>query len=316
MAFTRAVKHGGHLRMALIGPAGTGKTFTSLRIACALAKQFDTRVAVIDTERGSARKYADQFTFDVLELQRFAPLDYVEAIHAAEAAGYGVLVVDGLSQAWSGKGGALEIVDQVARRSKSTNSFGAWRDVTPMHNTMVDALIGAKLHLIATLRSKTEYVQERDEQGKTRIRKVGLAPVQRDGLEYEFDIVGELDHDNMLTVTKSRCSALAGAMVLKPGEDLASTLAAWLDGPAAPKPDTTVATDTIENPMTGEAAPVAKLGAVLRAIAEAATEEQLHAVADTAKHLRSAEQAKARQVYRARLEVLRGMANQDEGTRP
>jgi hypothetical protein len=240
MAFQKASKKNSKLRMALIGPSGSGKTFTALRVARGLGG----RVAVLDTERGSAAKYAGDFDFDAQDLEHFAPKDYVRAIHEAEAAGYDVLIIDSLSHAWIGKGGALEMVDQVTKRTRSNNSFGAWKEVTPEHMAMVDAIIRAKLHVIATMRTKTEYVVQADERGKNAPKKVGTAPVQRDGVEYEFDVVGDLDNAEMV-VSKTRCSVLAGAVIKQPGEDLGRTLKAWLtDGapveetpPSAPMAD-------------------------------------------------------------------------------
>lgn len=241
LVFKKATKETAKLRLALAGPSGAGKTFTALTLATHLAH--GGRIAVIDTERGSASKYADLFTFDTLDLTSFHPKTYIEAIEAAAAAGYAVLIIDSLSHAWMGRDGALELVDRAAKRSQSGNSFGAWREVTPLHNALVDALVSAPLHLIATLRSKQEYVQEKNERtGRTEIRKVGLAPVQRDGLEYEFDVFGEMSApDNTLVISKSRCPALSGAVVEKPGQSVAATLLHWLtDGapalstPAAP----------------------------------------------------------------------------------
>lgn len=223
MEFRKATKEKAKLRMGLIGPAGSGKTYSALRIASSLGK----KIALIDTEHGSASKYADLFDFDTLELTEFAPANYVAAIKAAEQAGYEVLIIDSLSHAWSGKGGALEMVDRASKKYQG-NSFAAWRDVTPEHNNLVETMIATNLHLIVTMRAKTEYVIEKDEKGKSMPRKVGLAPVQRDGMEYEFDIVGDMDIDNNLIVTKTRCSALAGAVIPRPGEELANIIKAWL----------------------------------------------------------------------------------------
>ena len=228
--FKKATKAAARGRIALIGPSGSGKTYSALAIATNLGK----RVAVIDSERGSASKYANEFAFDVLELETFSPLTYVQAIEAAST--YDVVVIDSLSHAWMGKGGALEMVDAAQRRQKTPNSYTAWRDVTPDHNALVDALIQCPAHVVATMRAKTEYVQEKDERGKTTIRKVGLAPIQRDGLEYEFDVVGEIDLDHVLSISKSRCSSLADQAIRKPGKQLAETLKAWLsDGTPAPE---------------------------------------------------------------------------------
>jgi hypothetical protein len=225
MMFQKATKQSARLRMALIGVAGSGKTYTSLNIA----RHLGGRVAVIDTERGSASKYSDMFDFDVLELEVFSPNMYVDAIQAAEEAGYEVLIIDSLSHAWTGRGGALDMVDKTAKRSQSGNTFGAWRDVTPLHNTMVDAIINARMHIITTMRAKTDYVQEKNEKtGRITVRKVGLAPVQRDGLEYEFDVVADLDQDNNLIVGKTRCPAVAGAVIPKAGKEIALKLKNWL----------------------------------------------------------------------------------------
>jgi hypothetical protein len=191
------------------------------------------RVAVLDSERGSASKYASDFDFDTCDIEKFGPLDYVRSIQEAEAAGYDVLIVDSLSHAWMGKGGALELVDAAAARTRSKDSFGAWREVTPQHNAMVDAIVRAKCHVIVTLRTKTEYVVEKGDNGKNSVRKVGLQPVQRDGLEFEFDVVGDLD-EAALSITKTRCKALHKAHIREPGEELGKTLKAWLtDGAAA-----------------------------------------------------------------------------------
>ena len=235
MPFVKATKQQARLRLALIGPAGSGKTYTALNIA----QHLGAKVALVDTERGSASKYADLFSFDVMELESFHPQRYIDAVHKAEQAGYDVLIIDSLSHAWAGKDGALELVDKAAKRTQG-NSFAAWREVTPIHNALVDTMIASRLHLIVTMRSKTEWVVERDERtGKTQPRKVGLAPVQRDGLEYEFDVVADMDIENNLIVSKTRCPALAGAVVAKPGKALAETLRAWLtSGASAAEPAT------------------------------------------------------------------------------
>jgi len=138
-----------------------------------------------------------------------------------------VLIIDSLSHAWTGKDGALELVDKAAARERG-NSFAAWRHVTPLHNAMVDAMIGARLHLIVTMRSKVEWVVEKDERGKSVPRKIGLQPVQRDGLEYEFDVVADMDLDNNFIVSKTRCPALRGKVINLPNEEPAKTLRAWL----------------------------------------------------------------------------------------
>lgn len=228
--FTPATKDEAKARIALTGPSGSGKTYTALIIATTLAD----KVAVIDTERGSASKYADEFTFDKLNLQTFEPTTLVHALAAAAAAGYGAVVVDSLTHFWSGTGGMLEQVDHAAKRSYSGNTFGGWKEARPMERAMIDALVSYPGHVIVTMRSKTDYVIEEDSRGKKVPRKVGLKPEQREGIEYEFDIVGDLDHENTLVITKSRAKTIAGRVIPKPGDDFAAEIAAWLgDGTPA-----------------------------------------------------------------------------------
>lgn len=241
MQFSLCENTGFYLRVALVGPPGSGKTFTALRLATEMGYQ---KVGIIDTENRSARRYARSFSqrFVSLELESFSPRDYIGAIQAAVKAGVEVLVIDSLSHAWMGKGGVLEMVDQAARRQSrngAANSFTGWREVTPEHNRLVEELIRAPLHLIVTMRVKTDYIVEKDAQGKSVPRKVGLAPIQRDGLEYEFDIVGDVSPEHELCITKTRYSPLAGAVIPKPGAELARDLRAWVDGAeVAPPPPT------------------------------------------------------------------------------
>ena len=256
MTFQKATKKQAKLRLALIGPAGSGKTYSALTLATHLVP--NGRIAVIDSERGSASKYADRFNFDVEELMTFHPQRYIQAINDAQTAGYDdVLIIDSLSHAWIGKDGALELVDRAAKRNTNGNSFAAWREVTPLHNALVDAMLAARLHIIVTLRSKMEHVMDKDEKGKPIVRKVGMQPIQRDGLEYEFDVVGDLDQDNTLVVSKTRCSDLSGADIPKPGKELAATLATWLDGEPNIEPSgNTVKSTTVQTtPGNGHGKP-------------------------------------------------------------
>lgn len=222
--FKKATKKQAKARVGISGPAGAGKTYTALRLATAMCE----RVAVIDTEHGSASKYADEFDFDVLELDDFHPTNYVQAIRAAEAAGYDGLVIDSISHEWSGKNGCLELVEMYAKRNKGGNKFAAWGDVTPLHNEFIEAIHSAQLHIFATMRSKMDYIQTQDDKGRTKIEKVGMAPITRDGVEYEFDIVGEMDLEHTLVITKSRCKRLADRVIRFPGEELAKEIKAWL----------------------------------------------------------------------------------------
>jgi len=233
--FKQATRKQSKLRMTIDGPAGAGKSYTALRFAHQLAN--GGKVAAIDTERGSLSKYAGDapdgvpFEFDVLELAQFSPEKYTEAIVAAGKAGYAVLVIDSLSHAWEGTGGALEIKER-----QGGNQYTAWRAVTPIHNRMVDAILQSPCHVIATMRSRMEFVQETDASGRVSVKKLGLAPIQRPGMEYEFDLVCDMDYAHILTVSKSRCSAVADLKMEKPGAEFMRPVMEWLSTGAAARP--------------------------------------------------------------------------------
>lgn len=206
--FQPASKQQARARVAFSGASGSGKTFWALTWAHALAE--GNPIAVIDTERGSASLYADQFSFDVLEMRPpYHPDRLVEALNAASEAGYKVIVVDSLTHFWSGQGGTLEIVDQASARFKG-NSHAAWQVGTPIQQRMVDALLGFDGHLIATMRAKTEWVMEPDERGKVTPRKIGLAPQQRSDIEFEFTMMLEIEaNTHRAHVAKSRFADFA-----------------------------------------------------------------------------------------------------------
>lgn len=254
--FAKATKKKQKARVALIGAAGSGKTYTALT----LAKYLGQRIAVIDTERGSASKYSgDVVDFDVCEPEAFSPRAYVQALRGAADEGYDVVVIDSLSHAWEGDGGILDQVD------KRGGKFDAWRDMAPQTRELIDAILQYPGHVIATMRTKTEYVVEKNERtGKMEPRKVGLAPKFKEGLEYEFDVVGVLDEDNVLRVTKSRAGSLNGAVIKCPGKPFADALRAWLDdGAEQPKAAAT--------PTKPQAAPAAR-----KRLADCATGAELY----------------------------------------
>jgi len=223
--FKKATKTKSKLRLALCGPSGSGKTYTSLVFASVFGK-----VAVIDTERGSASKYADLFEFDVLELQPpYHPNRFMEAI--ADASDYDVLVIDSLSHAWAGEGGLLEEVEKIAMRTNAKNSYTAWRKGTPIQQKLIDKILNAPLHVIATMRSKQEYILEERQSGGRKTmapRKVGMAPIQRNDIEFEFDVVGSMDLDNNLVIDKSRFSVISGEVYCKPDVSVGIMLRDWL----------------------------------------------------------------------------------------
>jgi hypothetical protein len=216
--FKKAVKHELKLRMAISGASGSGKTYTSLALASALAGK--GRIALIDTEHGSASKYANLFDFDVLELTNFHPDNYIKAIKAAERAGYDVLIIDSMSHAWNGLGGVLELVGGVQAK---------WNTVArPLENNFISAIVSSKMHIIATMRAKMKTEVEKDEKGKSYTKKVGLDAIQRQDIEYEFDFACVMDSNN-LTVEKTRCPDVNGLTINRPGAEFMKIIIKWLN---------------------------------------------------------------------------------------
>jgi hypothetical protein len=234
MGFKKATKSQANLRAAIHGPSGAGKTFTSLRVAKGLAG--GSPIAVIDTERGSASKYADRFSFDVLELEDQTIDGYVAAISDAAKAGYMVLVIDSLSHGWQT---LLEEVEKLAKAKYRGNTWSAWSEGTPHQRRLVQAILNYPGHVIATMRSKTEWTTV-DNNGKKTPQRVGLAPEQGKGIEYEFDLLLEISTEHIGHVIKDRTGKFQDKLIDKPGEDFGQQLAAWLSSgnsePAAVSP--------------------------------------------------------------------------------
>ena len=227
MEFRKAERRKAKLRLGITGPAGSGKTYGALLIAFGLGG----KIAMIDTENGSGDLYAHLGDYDICSLT--APYDvrkYLTAISEAEKAGYDVIIIDSLSHAWNGEGGLLDMQGRIADNGRK-NSFAAWREVTPLHNKLIDAMLTSKSHIIVTMRSKTEYIQTENERGRTEIRKVGLAPVQREGMDYEFGTVFDLSINHMATVSKDRTSLFDGEMFTL-SQETGQKLKAWLDSGA------------------------------------------------------------------------------------
>lgn len=237
--FQPAIKAQLKARVAFDGPTGSGKTWTALSWATVLAGD-DGKIAFVDTERDSAKLYANHFKFDVL---RFDPPyevpRLIDLLRTAESLGYTVVVVDSLSHFWEGEGGVLDEVDAAGARAGS--SFAGWKHGTPLQRHMVDTFLALDCHVIVCMRSKMEYLMEEYTDGKGHKKskpvKVGLAPVQRSGIEFEFTIVGDLDLEHRITFSKSRCDVLADKMIQPHREaEAAETFLEWLDDGEPPPP--------------------------------------------------------------------------------
>ena len=222
MLIRKAERKKAKLRLGISGISGSGKTWSALEIA----KGMGGKIGMIDTEAGRGELYGNNFDYDIIRLDApYSPDRYIEAIKAFEKAGYDILIIDSLSHAWVGEGGVLSIVDRAG-----ADKFGSgWKTATPMQNHLVDTIINSKMHIIATLRVKSEYVVEVNSKGKNAPRKVGMAPVQRDGLEYEFTVFMDMNNDgNIAHVTKDNTN-MYNQQYLKPSPDMGAKLMEWLN---------------------------------------------------------------------------------------
>lgn len=238
MKFGKAMRKKAKLRLALTGPSGAGKTYGALQIAVGIGG----KIALIDTEKGSASLYSHLAEFDVLELDPpYTPERFVEAVKAAEGAGYDILIIDSITHEWSGVGGCLELVDEVARARYKGNSWSAWNDITPRHRAFLDALLRSPMHIIATARSKTETAQT-EENGRKKVVKLGMKAEQRDGVEYEFTTVLDIVHDGHFAIaTKDRTGLFADTDPKQITPDTGKTLLNWLESGEAVEPTQTPA---------------------------------------------------------------------------
>lgn len=241
--FKKATRKQAKLRLALSGPSGSGKTTGALM----LAKGIGGKIAVLDTERGSASLYADIVDFDVVELAPpYTPERYIEVIRAAEQAGYTTLILDSITHEWNGQGGILEIVDNYAKAKLKGNTYMAWSEGTPRHQSFIEAMLNSNCHIIATMRSKTVYETSQNERGKLTPQKIGTAPQQRDGMDYEFTAVLDIDQSTHLAMaSKDRTRLFADPQKLT--EDTGRKLLEWLN---SGKTDTEVAKEQNPEPMT------------------------------------------------------------------
>jgi len=223
--FKKAIKSQSKGRIAIDGPSGAGKTKTALRVARGIVGE-SGKIALIDSEFGSASKYADEHDFSVHEMEgNKNPAAYVAALKAAEEAGFDLCIIDSLTHAWEG---TKDLVDKAKGNDPKGNGLSAWSVGSKAWSELLEAIMGSRMHVLVTMRSKTEFAQEKNEHGKTVVVKLGLAPEIRDGTEFAFDVVVSLDNAHVARITKTRCSALDNYCETKPGEDLGAVIGSWL----------------------------------------------------------------------------------------
>ena len=224
----KAQRRAAKIRLGLASPSGGGKTYSALLIAKGLAGSWD-KVAIIDTENGSADLYSHLGDFNVLQLTApYHPEKYIDAIRECEQAGMEVIIIDSITHEWSGVGGCLELQQIATERQRIKNTYTAWKEVTPRHQKFIDAVLQSNCHIITTVRSKTDYLQVEHE-GKKSIQKVGMAQVTRDGFEYELTVSLELDVNHYAVTSKDRTCLFEGKPSFVPSEETGKMLKEWCE---------------------------------------------------------------------------------------
>jgi hypothetical protein len=223
MQLQQASRKRAKIKMAIQGGSGMGKTMGALYIAFGLCHEW-SKIAVIDTENHSSELYAHVGGFQVLHLEApFTPERYIEAIKCCEKAGMQVIIIDSISHEWEGSGGILE-----AHSNLTGNSYTNWSKLTPRHNAFVQQILQSPAHIIGTIRAKQEYILS-ERNGKQVPEEVGMKGVTRDGMDYEFTLVFQLDVKHNAVATKDRTSLFANEPDFKLTEEVGKKILRWCD---------------------------------------------------------------------------------------
>ena len=227
----KATRTKAKIRLGLSAVSGGGKTYSAILIAKGMAKGDLSKVAIIDTENGSADLYANLGEYNVLTLESpFNPERYVKAIKDCEDAGMEVIIIDSITHEWDGKGGLLDISN-----SMSGNSYTNWAKLTPRHQNFIDTILSSKSHIITTVRRKQDYEMVTNDKGKLAPQKVGLKEVTREGFEYELTLNLELDTSHYATVSKDRTGLFINDSEFIPNEETGKLLLDWCELGIEPK---------------------------------------------------------------------------------
>ena len=239
MAFQKVTREKSKLRLALAGPSGAGKTLSALLLAYGITNDW-SKIALIDTEHGRAKFYANRSDFGTGEFlyqemsAPYSPDNYISMVNeGAEAVGTdGVVIVDSFSHAWNNSGGVLEIKEKI-EGGNNKKSFSAWAEAGKIQNNLVNSILSVNCHTIVTMRTKMAYAMEQNDKGKTVPVKIGLAPVQRENTEYEFDIVLNIARNHIASASKDTTFLDTWSGVIT--SELGKSLKEWLDDGVEPE---------------------------------------------------------------------------------
>ena len=205
MKLQKARRNQVKLRLGLSGASGFGKTYSALLLAYGITNDW-SKIVIIDTENNSANLYAHLGDFNVLSLNEpYSPERYISAIRACERASMQVIIIDSITHEWQGKGGCLQLHEQLGGR------FQDWAKVSPRHQAFIDAILQSTCHVVTTVRSKIDYSMDSTSNGKTKVVKHGLKAITREGFEYELTANFELINENHLAkASKDRTGLFSG----------------------------------------------------------------------------------------------------------
>lgn len=228
MQLQKATRKKVKLRLGLSAVAGGGKTYSALLLAKGLVNDWN-KIAVIDTENNSASLYSHLGEFNTIELAApYSPERYIQAIDACVNAGMECIIIDSITHEWDGKGGCLEIADQVTQASNSKNSYTAWAKVTPRHQAFIDKILQCQAHVITTVRRKQDYDMVKDG-NKTQVVKVGMKEVTREGFEYELTCNFNLETSHYCTASKDRTGLFMGKDPFIVTEETGKMIKEWCE---------------------------------------------------------------------------------------
>jgi hypothetical protein len=249
----KAQRKKAYLKLGISAPSGGGKTLGALLIAYGLMKskypnESDdfrwSKIAIVDTENGSGELYvgaevkkSNLAIGNYLAITLTPPFEadkYTQAMEVCEKNGVEVCILDSTTHLWSGEGGLLEQQSNISK--KTGNSYTAWRDITPQHNRFVEKMLQTPMHIIATMRAKQEYALDKDDKGSLSVRKMGLEPEQRKGMEYEFTTFFEIDAEHKAFGSKDRTSLFDQKyFVITP--EIGEKMMEWLNGGTDAEPE-------------------------------------------------------------------------------
>jgi hypothetical protein len=184
MAFEKAKREKVFVKILLFSPSGGGKSYSALRLATGMAKKCNSKIAYIGTEGSRDKYYANEFDYDLCQLDDYSITSYIDAIEDAIDNGYKILIIDSISPEWQW------LNDQ---HDKMTgNSFTNWGKLKPKHRKFMETILQSDIHIIACARGKTEWTLE-EQNGKQVPKKLGMGATQDKDISFDYTVSFQLD---------------------------------------------------------------------------------------------------------------------------